>query len=196
MLLFKTFRFQMAPKSRKLSSWSTSQGADLEQKQFWRLFPWGRFKNLETQCVSEKWASSQHVFLVHDWNWVCDTKWFGSKIHPQDHPHMSASCLHSSVVHKSSHLTSLDTARAFPNSGLPRPECVAETFLNTHVKGTQLLLWGHLVTVALFPFLLLSNSIYTGKYNQQLIFFFKPSNKNNDNKPNYARHLHSLLQAR
>ena len=74
------------------------------------------------------------------------------------------------AAHIPSLLTLLSTAQASPSSELSRAEGAAQALLNIHVKGTQLLLWGHLVTVALFPFLLLSNSTCTEKYNQQVIF--------------------------
>lgn len=71
MLLFKTFIFQMAPKSRKLSYWSASQGVDLEWNQFRESSP-GVLSRILKHNVSEKLANSQHVFLLHDYNWVCE----------------------------------------------------------------------------------------------------------------------------
>lgn len=71
MLLFKTFIFQMAPTSRKLSYWSASQGVDLEWNQFRESSP-GVLSRILKHNVSEKLANSQHVFLLHDYNWVCE----------------------------------------------------------------------------------------------------------------------------
>lgn len=119
-------------------------------------------------------------------------EWFCSKIHPTPPPSV---CRLPTLLWQRRKLSSdwANKAQAFPSSAAS-PECVAEALLNTHVKGTQLLLLGHLVTVALFPFLLLSNSVCTEKYDQHMIFFL-PTTKSSDNTLICVRHSHNLHHA-
>lgn len=190
MLIFKTFRFQIAPKSRKLSYWS---GVWSWTEPIQRKFLCEAFKIPETQCVSEKLESPQHVFLLPDYSWFCEwCSWLLSGSTQTFIPNTTTSkylppaCIPLAAP-ICSLLTLFSTRQAFPKSELPRQDYMAETLLKTHVKGIQLLLLGHLVTVALFPLLLLSNSIYTEKYITNKWFFsLKPSTKNN-NTLNYAR---------
>lgn len=164
----------MAPKSSKLSQWS---GIWSSTEPIQRTFLWEAFKIPETKCVSQKLESPQHVLPLLDYNWFCEgCSWLLSDSAHRFIPNtITSACLPPACIpraaHLSSFLTLLNTAQALHNSQLPRPECVAEALLNTHMKGTPLLLLGHLVTVALFPFLLLSNSVCTEKYNHRVIFF-------------------------
>lgn len=129
--IFKTFRCQMAPQSRKLSYCSASQGFGLAQSQF-------RQSSWNTTC-SEKLESMQHVFLLRDYNSVprgAHAEWFCSKIYPQHHLHTSTSCPLSS---DGSYIFTIDFARH--SSGLPQFRAA-----KTRVRGwnTWTLMWKEL----------------------------------------------------